>query len=122
MYEDYNHGHFSRRLADWAISNMQTKDVTSGKMTAIKPTPLEEVKEALKEAGVKVDEKTVYTAWYLFNMAKADYPKALPTDAARAQFVGETINDPDCCPEAVLECFIAKMCTIGVPIHWEEYL
>ena len=101
---------------------MQLQDSTTGKLVALKPTPIEEVRESLKEAGVKVSDKALYTAWYLYNMARADYAKALSSNVARAQFVAETINDPDCCPEAVLECFVAKMCAMGEPIHWEELL
>ena len=59
---------------------------------------------------------------YLFNMAIADYPKTLQTDEQRAMFVDETICDPDCCPEAALECFVAKMCLMGKPIYWERML
>jgi len=122
VYEDYNHGQFSKRLAEWAIGNMRVKDAATGKLAAMKATAVEDVMETLKENGVKVGEGCKYTAWYLFNMAKADYPKTLTTDAQRAHFVEETINDPDCCPEAVLECFTAKMCTMGVPIFWEDLL
>ena len=120
-YEDYNHGHFSKALAEWAISRMETKD-PAGRMTRLTPMSLEATLETLRRNNVKVDDNATYTAWYLFNMAKADYPKSLSNDAQRAFFVGETINDPDCCPEAVLECFTAKMCAMGVPIHWEQYL
>lgn len=112
VYEDYNHGQFSKKLAEWAIGNMKP----------LKPHPIEEMKEVFKKVGINIEEKAIYTAWYLYNMAFADYPKALPTDDARAYFVKETLSDPDCKPEAVLETFIAKMCTMCVPIHWEEYL
>lgn len=121
-YEDLYHGQFSHSLAEWAISRMMKKDPTSEKLTAIKATPLEETMKALKENGVEIEKSQQYTAWYLYNMAKADYPKALATDAQRASFVEETLCDPDGSPEAVLECFTAKMCSKGVPIFWEEFL
>lgn len=121
IYEDYNHGQFSKALAEWAISMMETKDA-AGRKVRLLPTSVEDVMAALGKAGVKVMESQEYTAWYLYNMARADYPKALPTDVVRAHFVNETINDPDCRPEAVLECFVAKMCCMGVPIHWEKFV
>lgn len=117
IYEDINHGLFSKKLAEWAISNMTLKNGEH-----LKPIPLETVKDVLKINNIKLDESLCYTAWYLFNMTKADYAKSLVNDQQRANFVDETINDPDCCPEAVLECFTAKMCTMGIPIHCEEYL
>lgn len=122
MYQDYNHGQFSKKLAEWAISRMSIDDSATGKIKSLKSANLDEVKEILKANDVKLLDGTIYTAWYLYNMALADYPKTITTDAQRATFVEETICDPDCCPEAVLECFVAKMCTMGVPIFWENYL
>ena len=122
IYEDENHGLFSKRLAEWAISKMKVKDTSTGTMKQLKSPSIEDMQEVLKANNVNLPEEFVYTAWYLFNMAIADYPKTLITDAQRASFVEETICDPDCTPEAVLECFVAKMCLMGVPIYWEMYL
>lgn len=121
LYEDYNHGHFSRRLAEWAVGNMMAADA-SGKPQRLKPATMEEARAALAASGRAVADKEAYTFWYLFNMALADYPKSLPTDAARAEFAWETLRDPDGRPESVLECFTAKMCAAGVPVRWEELL
>lgn len=122
LYEDYNHGLFSKRLAEWAISKMKTEDATTGMLKSIKPHSIEEMKEILKANNIAYPEEFIYTAWYLFNMAYADYPKTLTTDAQRANFVDETLCDPDGSPENVLDCFVAKMCNAGKPIYWEEYL
>lgn len=122
IYEDENHGLFSKRLAEWAIGKMKVKDNASGSMKPLKSRSIEDMQEVLKTNNVNLPEEFIYTAWYLFNMALADYPKTLTTDAQRASFVEETICDPDCAPEAVLECFVAKMCLMGVPIYWEMYL
>lgn len=122
MYEDENHGLFSKKLAEWAISNMMVKDVATKQMKELKPTSLEEVKSLLKKYEVDLPEAFCYTAWYLYNMALADYPKSLKTDEQRALFVEETICDPDGSPENVLACFEAKMCQEEIPIYWENYL
>lgn len=121
IYEDENHGLFSKRLAEWAISKMQTED-NNGVMKKITPRKFEDVKQVLKENNIAYPEEFCYTAWYLFNMAVADYPKTLKTDAQRASFVDETICDPDGQPENVLDCFATKMQNAGIPIFWEEYL
>ena len=55
-------------------------------------------------------------------MACADYEKSLTSRESVAHFIDETINDPDCKPEAVLACFRAKMDTMGIPIYWEMYM
>lgn len=117
VYEDENHGLFSKKLAEWAIKNMR---LNTGK--PIQSRKLDDVKEVLKEHSISFPDDFCYTAWYLFNMAIADYPKSLPTDEHRAMFVEETLCDPDGMPENVLDCFVAKMRNAGVPIYWEEYL
>ena len=122
LYEDNNKGMFSKGLAEWAISNMKVTDPTTGALRKLKPRSLDEVKEALTTAGVALPEAFEYTAWYLFNMAVADYPKTCDDDKRRAMFVEETLSDPDGHPESVLECFEAKMIEDGVVIHWERYL
>lgn len=122
MYEDYNHGLFSKRLAEWAIGNMKIEDPATKETKKLRPRTIEDMQEVMKANNVKMPEEFVYTAWYLFNMAVADYPKTCKTDADRAMFVDETLNDPDGMPENVLSCFEVKMCNAGIPIYWERYL
>lgn len=122
LYEDDNHGMFSKRLAEWAVAKMEVRDKATGELKPLKPYSISEVRQALKDAGVSIPEAFEYTAFYLFNMALADYPKTLVDDIQRATFVGETINDPDSCPESVLDCFEVKMKEKGVPIYWERML
>lgn len=122
MYEDENHGLFSKKLAEWAISRMEAKDPTTKEMKPIHARSIDDVKSVLKENKIEMPDEFMYTAWYLFNMAIADYPKSLKTDEQRAMFVEETICDPDGMPENVLSCFEAKMCNAEIPIHWERML
>lgn len=122
IYEDENHGLFSKSLAEWAVSKMMKRDEVTGRMKAIEPTGIEEVKTAMGSIGSTLPEQFLYTEYYLFNMAKADYPNTLQTDKQRAMFVEETLNDPDSCPESVLACFVAKMELKGEPIFWEKRL
>lgn len=122
MYEDENHGLFSKRLAEWAIGNMEVKDPTTKELKQIKARSVEDVRSVLKENKVELPDEFVYTAWYLFNMAVADYPKTCKTDELRAMYVEETLCDPDGMPENVLDCFATKMRNAGVPIYWEKYL
>lgn len=116
-YMDAYHGQFSHKLAEWAISKMQTR--RNGEMTAIKMIPFESVMDALKNAGVHVSEECVYTAWYLYHMAVADNPRSLDSDNRRAWYVDEKLNDPDGKPSDVLACFRAKCDNHGLAIMWE---
>jgi len=122
IYMDEYHGQFSRKLAKWAIDKMETKDAVTGKMKPIAQRSADDVAEILSANDVKVPDGCYYTAWYLFNMATADYPKTLTTDKQRAYFVEETISDPDGDPSNVLACFVAKMCNAEEPIYWERML
>ena len=122
MYEDENHGLFSKKLAEWAIGNMRTKDSTTGEEKRIKVRSIDDMKTVLKTYEVELPNEFIYTAWYLFNMAIADYPKTCKTDEDRAMFVEETLCDPDGYPENVLDCFATKMCNAGIPIYWELML
>lgn len=121
-YEDMYHGLFSRKLAEWAVSRMEVKDTATKQMKPIVPTPIDRVQSILKENSVEMPEEFIYTAFYLYNMAVADYPKTLQTDELRARYVEETICDPDGMPENVLSCFETKMCNAEVPIYWEMFL
>jgi hypothetical protein len=101
---------------------MKTKDIQSGKEKPIEARSLEEVQSVIKEFNIELEDKYKYTAWYLFNMAIADYRVSLPNDEVRACFVWETIKDPDGCPANVLDCFVTKMCNAGEIICWDEML
>ncbi len=122
IYEDEYHGLFSRRLAKWAIGLMEVKDPATGEEKPVTMRSVDDVQEILEANGVKLADEYIYTAWYLYNMAVADYPKTLSSDALRASYVEETINDPDGDPTNVLSCFEAKMCDAGIPIYWERML
>ena len=121
-YDSQYHGLFSKRLAEWAVGNMKIKDPATRQLKPIKARTIDEVKELLGVYKVDFPDEFLYTAYYLFNMAIADYEKSLKTDEQRIRFVEETICDPDCRPEAVLECFATKMWLVGKPIFWEMYL
>lgn len=122
IYMDKNFGLFSKKLAEWAIDRMMMKDPVTKDVKPIKVRSLDDVQEVLKKYNVELQDEFVYTGWYLFNMAVADYPKTLKTDEQRATFVEETLCDPDGAPENVLACFAAKMCEAEEPIFWEKYL
>lgn len=122
IYEDTYHGQFSRKLAKWAIENMKVLDPVTGEPKPLMSRSADDVAEILKLNSVKVPCECYYTAWYLFNMALADYPMSLPTDKQRAIYVKETLCDPDGDPTDVLACFEAKMCNAGHSVFWEMFI
>lgn len=121
MYEDNFHGMFSRKLAKWAISCMEMK-APDGQMKPVAMRSVDDVLEILSANKVELPDEYIYTAWYLFHMTIADYPKSLKTDEQRAMYVEETLCDPDGDPTNVLACFEAKMCNAEIPIYWERMM
>ena len=122
MYMQAYQGHFSRKLAAWAIGNMEMEEQGTHVMKPVTMRSVDDVMEILKTNGVEVPDECTFDAWYLYMMTIADYPKSLPTDKQRALYVDETICDPDGDPTNVLSCFVAKMCNAGIPIHWQMFV
>lgn len=122
IYNSKYHGHFNKRLADWAISCMEKENTSTAVLEPIKKKSLEEYDAFLQTNKIKVKDESYYDGYYLLHMCYADYQKALEDDKHRASYIEETICDPDCVPTAVLACFVAKMNQMGVPIYWERFL
>ena len=121
-YMEAYQGHFSKKLATWAINNMESEDQATGKMKRIPVVPVDDVVEILKSNDVKIPYESKYDAWYLYMMTLNDYPESLATDKSRAKYIEETICDIDGDPTNVLACFVAKMCNADIPIFWEDFL
>ena len=117
QYMEHYKGHFSKKMAEWAISMMER----DGKK--IEPFTMEEVEGMIAPFRSKVGEECIYDCWYLANMAKADYFGSSLADKTHISlFIKDTLCDPDGCPEMVLACFRAKCDVKGVPIYWERCL
>lgn len=121
-YMQMYQGHFSRKLATWAISNMESIDPTTGKDKKIPETSVDDVMEILKLNDVKIPYESKYDAWYLYMMTLNDYQESLDTDKRRAKYIEETIFDIDGDSTNVLACFVAKMCNAGIPIYWQDFV
>ena len=121
-YNNLYQGHFSRKLASWAISNMEMEDPATKDMKPVAIRSVDDVKSLLKANGVEVADESTFDAWYLYHMCIADYPNSLQTDKLRATYIEETICDPDGDPTNVLACFVAKMCNKGIPVMWDLFI
>lgn len=121
-YMESYQGHFSRKLAAWAISNMESEDASTGKVKKIPVVQVDDVMEILKANEVKIPYESKFDAWYLYMMTLNDYQESLDTDKRRAKYIEETICDIDGTPTNVLACFVAKMCNADIPIYWKEFI
>jgi hypothetical protein len=117
QYMEHYKGHFSKKMAEWAISMMER----DGKR--IEPYPLEEVESMIAPFRNKIGDECIYDCWYVANMARADLlGSSLPDKTHVALYVKDTLCDPDGSTEFVFACFRAKMDVMGIPIMWERML
>ena len=101
----------------------KTKTLEDKSGSPIKPYTREQVETMLKTNGVKIDERFIYDAVYVANMAKADfYGSSIADEQHLAKYVGDYLNDPDGTPEIPFVRFYADTVIKGVPIYWEDML
>jgi hypothetical protein len=124
QYMDKYQGHFSRKMAEWAVSMMRKEDEKDEtKLKPVQKTPVDDVMEILKSNGVEISEECAYDAMYLYHMAMADYyGRSIEDKEHVARFVEDTLCDPDGDPRMVLACFRAKCDVKGIPIQWERMI
>lgn len=119
--KDYlrNYGwHFSPKMVEWAVSMMVD---SAGKQ--IKPYTKEAVKTMLSTYGVEVNEKFIYDAVYVANMAKADfYGSSIPDEAHLAMYVGDYLNDRDGYEGQPFARFYTDLSKQDIPVYWEDVL
>ena len=114
--------HFSKKMFEWAASNMYKKD-SSGKRTYITPMSKEDVENLLKRTGVSLENKYGYDYVFVANMAKADYfGSSITDDQHLALFIKDYVDDKDGYPELPFTRFYADCVGTGTPIDWEDML
>lgn len=114
-----NYGfNFSKKMCDFAISMMKTKE---GKVT---PIPKEKVDELLAKYNINLEKDNGYNSVYVCNMAKADYMgSSIPNEQYLAMFIRDYIDDPDYpSTEKAFRHFLADMYGFGVAINWSDML
>lgn len=118
-----NYGfNFSKKACEYATSLMKRVESNPIRTVHITPWNKEKVAECFKKNGVVLDGELTYNHVYLFNMALADYPKALPDEKAICLFVKESAEDVDSSPDNIFRKWIVCMDGNGVPIYWEDLI
>ena len=109
--------HFSKKLCEWAVSNMEKK---GGK---ISPYNKETVDTLLSKFGVELTNKYGYDYVFVANMAKADYlGSSIEDELHLAKFIKDYCDDPDGYKELPMSRFYADIVAKGIPIIWEDML
>lgn len=116
-YLRYNGPHFSKALANFAISKMK-KD---GKK--LQPISEEQTETILKNAGVQIQNDYLYDTLYVINMAKADFfGSSITTDNALAKFVKDYLDDEDGYDGIAFNRFLSDCARKGVVIKWDKMI
>jgi hypothetical protein len=114
-----NYGfNFSKKMCQWAVSMMKTKE---GNIT---PITKEKLDELLKRYNVTLEKDNGYNAVYAVNMARADYMgSSIQNEQMLALFVKDYIDDPDYpSTEKAFRHFFADMMGMGRVINWADML
>ena len=111
-------GHFSKKMCEWAVGMM--KDDNDEK---IQPWTKEQVEAMLTRYGVTLENDKGYDKVYVANMCKADYlGKSVPSESEAAQYVKDSLDDPDGYDELTFNRFMMDCIGRNIPIMWEDML
>ena len=110
--------HFSKKMCDWAVSNMRDRNGAS-----IPKKTKEQVDNILATYGVRLENNKAYDAVYVYHMGVADYLGSSIIDEAHlARYVKDTIDDPDGYDGIAFTRFIADCNGSGTPVIWEDVI
>lgn len=122
MYLRYNGKHFNRKLVEYAVSKMTTKD-SSGNEVPLVPISKSQLDNMMNQYGVVLNNKDdVYDAVYVANMCKADFlGRSIIDDLHLCLYVKDVIDDIDSYEGIVFNRWYADMSHKGIPIDWYNY-
>ena len=116
-YLRYNGPHFSKKLADFAISKMRKDD------SKLQRLEKEQVDKLLSSNNIEIINDYLYDTVYVANMAKADfYGSSITTDLSLAKFIKDYLDDEDGYDGIAFNRFLADCARKGVVINWERMI
>lgn len=116
-YLRYNGPHFSKKLADFAISKMRKDD------SKLQRLEKEQVDKLLSSNNIEIMNDYLYDTVYVANMAKADfYGSSITTDLSLAKFIKDYLDDEDGYNGIAFNRFLADCARKGVVINWERMI
>lgn len=122
-YLDTYGWHFSKKMCEWAVSNMKRKNQQTGKEEPIDYMDKEKVDEFLKKYSISLKNNKGYDAVYVANMARADYFKSSIADEPHlALFVKDYMDDTDGYETLPFTRFYADCIGCGKPIIWDDLI
>lgn len=118
-----NYGkHFSKKMYEFAVSNMWKKD-PNGNKERMKPMSLEEFNAFMKANGIDLKNNTLYDGAFVLSKAKSLFlGKSIADDMHLAMYVRDYIDDEDAVDGQVFNRWFSDCMLKGMPISWEDVL
>lgn len=122
-YLRYNGRHFNRKLCDFAIKQMKSRNPSTGEVEDLVKLNREEVDAILKTYRIEIKNNQLHDYVFVANMCKADFlGRSVPDEQHLAQYIKDVIDDVDAYDGIVFNRWYADMCRSGVAIEWGEML
>lgn len=114
-----NYGwHFSKKMAEWAISMMRDRNGAK-----VKPKDKNQLDESLATVGADISGIKGYDAVFVDAMARADfYGSSIVSEQQLLKYICDYLGDKDGYDGIAFNRFYADTIRIGVPILWEEMI
>lgn len=112
-----NYGwHFSKRMCQWAVSNMTDRNGNK-----VKAYDKPKVETMLAVSNIQLKNDKGYDKVFVANMAQADFlGNSLMNEMQVARYVKDYIDDPDGYDGLPFTRFYADCIGSGTPIEWED--
>ena len=115
--------HFSKKMCEWAVSKMKTKDESTGKQKKLDALKKDEVEELLKKYGIKPRRMQGTTVCMRPTWARRIIIRVSIADESHlALFIKDYIDDPDGYDGLPFTRFYADCIGSGTPIIWEDMM
>lgn len=121
-YLSYYGMNFSKKLYEFAVSNMR-RETVDGKMEKVKPMTADELKSLLSKHKIEIEHNDLYNALYLAAMVRADYwGSSIEDDEHLAKYIEDTLCDVDAAEGQVFARYLADCSVGGCIIYWEDMI
>ena len=120
-YLSYYGWHFSRKMCEWAVSNMYKMNGRTKEY--IDPITKDRLADMQKAYNIKLSNKYEYDNLYVANMVKADFwGSSIQDEASLLKYVKDYTEDPDGYEGMPFTRFYADCIGSGTPIPWEDVI
>ena len=122
-YLSYYGFHFNKKLYEFAVSNMEKRNRTTGEKEKLSPVQIEDFERSLRRYRVNLPENNLYDAAYLASMVDADFwGSSIEDEEHMARYIEDVLCDVDGYEGIVFSRFLADCGAKGNVIFWDRML